>query len=188
MLEAEDRSSDLCFESLVQMNERDEWKGESMDSIQQILTSSTQMSSSAASVASAMSKPKASTPTTSTTSSTSTASGATITANDFLTLLVAEMKNQDPTQPTDPNTYITQMVDVNSLQQLVSINSGISSLDTAAGATTSSSGSVVTGVSPATNAQAMALVDAMPATSSNGSSGTNVSASGLPLWSGGASN
>jgi len=38
---------------------------------------------------------------TSTSSSTSTA-GGTITSNDFLTLLVSELKNQDPTQPTDP--------------------------------------------------------------------------------------
>ena len=43
------------------------------------------------------------------------------------------MKNQDPTQPTDPNAYISQMVDVNSLQQLIGINQGVSSLDTSAG-------------------------------------------------------
>lgn len=165
-----------------------------MQSIQQIVTGATQMSSSAMSVAGALAKPRATTPTTTTTASSS--SDATITANDFLTLLVAEMKNQDPTQPTDPNTYITQMVDVNSLQQLVSINSGISSLDTTVGATPPASGSVVTGTSPATKAQAMALVDAMPATSSSGSSagttgtssGANVSASGVPLWGSGTSN
>jgi flagellar basal-body rod modification protein FlgD len=50
----------------------------------------------------------------------SSASG--ITANDFLTLLVTEMKNQDPTANTDPNQYINQLVNVNSLQQLISIN------------------------------------------------------------------
>jgi flagellar basal-body rod modification protein FlgD len=60
-----------------------------------------------------------------------------------LTLLVAEMKNQDPTAPTDPNAYITQMVDVNSLQQLIGINTGITSLDTAAGVSaTPATGSV----------------------------------------------
>jgi flagellar basal-body rod modification protein FlgD len=48
--------------------------------------------------------------------------GNTITSNDFLTLLVTEMKNQDPTQPTDPNAYIQQLVGVNSLQQLIAIN------------------------------------------------------------------
>ncbi len=54
--------------------------------------------------------------------SSSASAGQTVTANDFLTLLVTEMKNQDPTQPTDPNAYIQQMVEVNSLQQLISIN------------------------------------------------------------------
>src|SRR5271167_849252 len=68
---------------------------------------------------------------TSTTSSSSTAasSSSDITANDFLTLLVSELQNQDPTQPTDPNEYITQLAQVNSLEQLVSINQGIGTLD-----------------------------------------------------------
>ena len=60
----------------------------------------------------------------STTATTSTSGD--ITSNDFLTLLVSELKNQDPTQPTDPNAYITQMVGVNSLQQLISINQELS--------------------------------------------------------------
>ena len=61
--------------------------------------------------------------------STTTSTGATITSNDFLTLLVSELKNQDPTQPTDPNAYISQLVGVNSLQQLISINQGITTLN-----------------------------------------------------------
>jgi len=32
------------------------------------------------------------------------------------------MKNQDPTATTDPNEYVNQLVQVNSLQQLISIN------------------------------------------------------------------
>ena len=70
--------------------------------------------------------------------SSGTSSGTTndITSNDFLTLLVTEMQNQDPTQPTDPNAYIQQLVGVNSLQQLISINQ---ELGTAVGETTSSS-------------------------------------------------
>jgi flagellar basal-body rod modification protein FlgD len=47
---------------------------------------------------------------------------ATISSNDFLTLLVTEMQNQDPTAATDPNEYINQLVNVNSLEQLISIN------------------------------------------------------------------
>jgi flagellar basal-body rod modification protein FlgD len=56
------------------------------------------------------------------TRSNSTAASSTISANDFLTLLVTEMKNQDPTANTDPNEYINQLVQVNSLEQLISIN------------------------------------------------------------------
>ena len=52
---------------------------------------------------------------------------ATISANDFLTLLVTEMKNQDPTANTDPNEYINQLVQVNSLEQLISINQTLTS-------------------------------------------------------------
>ncbi len=61
-----------------------------------------------------------------TTTSTAT-DGSDITSNDFLTLLVTEMKNQDPTQPTDPNAYIQQLVGVNSLQQLIAINQELGS-------------------------------------------------------------
>ena len=50
------------------------------------------------------------------------AAAASISANDFLTLLVTEMKNQDPTAQTDPNEYVNQLVQVNSLEQLISIN------------------------------------------------------------------
>lgn len=73
----------------------------------------------------------AKTATGSTPGSSTPAAAGTITSNDFLTLLVSELKNQDPTQPTDPNAYISQLVGVNSLQQLISINQGITSLDTA---------------------------------------------------------
>ena len=55
-------------------------------------------------------------------SSSSTSDSATISANDFLSLLVTEMQNQDPTADTDPNEYVNQLVQVNSLEQLININ------------------------------------------------------------------
>ena len=62
-------------------------------------------------------------------SSTATGTGSSeITSNDFLTLLVSELKNQDPTQPTDPNAYIQQLVGVNSLQQLIQINQEVGAI------------------------------------------------------------
>ena len=89
----------------------------------------------------------AATPMASSTSSTgssddSSGSSATISANDFLTLLVTEMQNQDPTSDTDPNEYIDQLVQVNSLEQLIDINQ---TLSTDLGGASSTSG---TGASP----------------------------------------
>jgi flagellar basal-body rod modification protein FlgD len=59
-------------------------------------------------------------------SSAASSNEASVSANDFLTLLVTEMKNQDPTASTDPNEYINQLVQVNSLEQLISINQNLS--------------------------------------------------------------
>lgn len=72
---------------------------------------------------------------------------ATISANDFLTLLVTEMQNQDPTAQTDPNEYINQLVNVNSLEQLIDINQ---TLDTGLGVTQGNSSSVAPGQSAKT--------------------------------------
>jgi flagellar basal-body rod modification protein FlgD len=66
-------------------------------------------------------------------SSPSDSNSATITANDFLQLLVTEMQNQDPTANTDPNEYINQLVQVNSLEQLISINQDLSGLGSSSG-------------------------------------------------------
>jgi flagellar basal-body rod modification protein FlgD len=84
---------------------------------------------------------KTATPMASGTDSTSGSSddAATISANDFLTLLVTEMKNQDPTASTDPNEYINQLVNVNSLQQLVSINQTITSVFSSSSSSTDAS-------------------------------------------------
>jgi len=118
-----------------------------MMDLAQLNSIATSGKSAASTVASALSSPRAvqATPKTATalTISTTSASSATntsnITSNDFLTLLVSELKNQDPTQPTDPNQYITQLAQVNSLQQLISINQGIGTLDSALFGTSSPS-------------------------------------------------
>ncbi|WP_158791925.1 flagellar hook capping FlgD N-terminal domain-containing protein [Granulicella sp. L60] len=101
---------------------------------------------------------------------------STITANDFLTLLVSELQNQDPTQPTDPNAYITQLVGVNSLQQLISINQGLTSVETPA-SDSGGTGGTGTGSNAVANVNAMASVDSLPAAQSM--SGQN------SIWGGG---
>jgi len=70
---------------------------------------------------------------------------ASISANDFLTLLVTEMQNQDPTADTDPNEYINQLVQVNSLEQLISINQTLTSDSAGAAANGSASSSYAAG-------------------------------------------
>jgi flagellar basal-body rod modification protein FlgD len=66
-------------------------------------------------------------------------SSTTISATDFLTLLVTELKNQDPTADSDPNEYVNQLVAVNSLEQLININS---TLTTDSSSTTASKSSL----------------------------------------------
>ena len=72
-------------------------------------------------------------------------SGSTISANDFLTLLVTEMQNQDPTADTDPNEYINQLVQVNSLEQLIDINQNLSAALGSPGSSGSSGSGSTTG-------------------------------------------
>ena len=90
------------------------------------------------------------------TSSTATSSSdsATISANDFLTLLVTEMQNQDPTADTDPNEYINQLVNVNSLEQLISINQN---LTTALGESSSSTSGTTSDATSASRADKTAV-------------------------------
>ncbi len=40
----------------------------------------------------------------------------------FMQLLITQLQNQDPTSPVDPSTFVTQLVEVNSLDQLTQIN------------------------------------------------------------------
>ncbi len=46
----------------------------------------------------------------------------------FLHLLVAQIQNQDPLNPTDSTQFVGQIVQFSSLEQLLGINSGIKNL------------------------------------------------------------
>jgi flagellar basal-body rod modification protein FlgD len=54
-------------------------------------------------------------------------------------LLVTELQNQDPTAPVDPTQMVTQMVSLNSLDQLISINSILQSMSGTGSATPAAS-------------------------------------------------
>ena len=47
---------------------------------------------------------------------------------EFLQLLVAELQNQDPTSPTDPTQYMSQLASFSSVEQQVQTNSTLDSL------------------------------------------------------------
>ncbi len=108
--------------------------------------------------------------------STSSSDSATISANDFLTLLVTEMKNQDPTAATDPNEYINQLVNVNSLQQLISINQ---TLSTSLGTSSATAGSSST-TRPTSDA-ATATTSSATAQSASAATGANYAPGNLSV-------
>ena len=47
----------------------------------------------------------------------------------FLKLLVAQIKNQDPTSPTDSTQFVGQLTQYSELEQLIGIRTGITQLN-----------------------------------------------------------
>src|SRR5579862_1226057 len=66
-----------------------------------------------------------------TNSSTSSASsvGSLTSEQTFLQLLIAQIKNQDPLNPTDSIQFVGQLVQYSELEQLMGINQGVQTLD-----------------------------------------------------------
>lgn len=73
----------------------------------------------------------ATTSTTSSSSTSSTGTNNTLNYNEFLNLLVAQLKNQDPTNPADPTTFVSQLASFSAVEQQVNANSKLNSLLTA---------------------------------------------------------
>ena len=67
-------------------------------------------------------------PNASTASAATPAVGSSLSYNDFLTLLMAQLKNQDPTQPMDPSQMVTQLATVSEVGQSVQTNTSLSAL------------------------------------------------------------
>src|SRR5712691_3256780 len=63
-----------------------------------------------------------------TTSSSSSPSDKLATESTFLQLLVAQIKNQDPLNPTDSMQFVGQLVQFSQLEQLMGIKTGIDNL------------------------------------------------------------
>jgi flagellar basal-body rod modification protein FlgD len=65
--------------------------------------------------------------TTSTSSTTATSSNS-VDYNTFLQLLVAEMKNQDPTNPMDTSQYMSQFAQLSTVEQAMQTNTKLDAL------------------------------------------------------------
>lgn len=63
----------------------------------------------------------------------------------FLTLLVTQLQNQDPTSPTDNTAFISQLATFSSLEQLTQIGKQVSSIGTLLTAEALKSGTQATG-------------------------------------------
>ena len=62
------------------------------------------------------------------TGSTTGASSTSLGGTDFLTLMLAQLKNQDPTSPVDSNTFLTQLAQLSEVQGITSLNTSFSTL------------------------------------------------------------
>lgn len=65
---------------------------------------------------------------TSSSQSSTTTSNNELTASSFMTLLSAELQNQDPTNPMDPTEFVSQLVQLNELQSTMQIQQLVSQL------------------------------------------------------------
>jgi flagellar basal-body rod modification protein FlgD len=63
-----------------------------------------------------------------TTSNATPGADNTLNYNNFLQLLVAQLKNQDPTNPSDPTTFVSQLASFSSVEQQVNTNSKLDAL------------------------------------------------------------
>ena len=60
--------------------------------------------------------------------STSAAGSVNLGGADFLTLMLAQLKNQDPTSPVDSNTFLTQLAQLSEVQGITQLNTSFSTL------------------------------------------------------------
>ena len=100
------------------------------------------VTNAAQALAQAQAQPQATSGTGSSSPSTSSSSSlnSLTSENTFLQLLIAQIKNQDPLNPTDSIQFVGQLVQYSELEQLMGINQGVQTLTGATTPTTSTNG------------------------------------------------
>jgi flagellar basal-body rod modification protein FlgD len=61
-------------------------------------------------------------------SATAASSGTSLGGTDFLTLMLAQLKNQDPTSPVDSNTFLSQLASLSQVQGITQLNTSFAAL------------------------------------------------------------
>ncbi len=84
------------------------------------------------------------TPTSSTTPMTTSPNDPLANESTFLTLLVSQLQNQDPLNPVDSTTFVSQLTSYSQLEQLMGINKNTTTLASDSTGTTPASGSNTT--------------------------------------------
>jgi len=80
-------------------------------------------------------------------SSSSSANSPDATKEEFISLLVAQLQNQDPTNPTDGTQFLSELTDINSLEQLLGIRQDLDKMSGQAASASGSGGGSGTGAS-----------------------------------------
>jgi flagellar hook assembly protein FlgD len=87
-------------------------------------------------------------------SSSTNAPGSLTSESTFLQLLIAQIQNQDPLNPTDAIQFVGQLVSYSQLEQLMDINKGISTLTGETTSTTPTNGTSTAPTNGTSQAQA----------------------------------
>ena len=93
----------------------------------------------------------------------STLTTQTVTQDDFLKLLIAQLQNQDPLQPMDNQEFAVQLATFNSLQQLIGINDKLGTLQSSQGAMNQYNAASLIGKEVGTNGNTVSVQSDSPA-------------------------
>ena len=101
------------------------------------------------------------------TTSSSTSANSLASESTFLQLLVAQLQNQDPTQPVDGTTFVTQLAEFSNVEQSLAMRQDLDSMSL------KYDGSNSTNATSATTSSGSDSTDQSSGSSNSGTDGTN---------------